>query len=154
MEIILLKDIDNLGLANTIVKVKPGYARNYLIPQGAAIIANVHNKSILDEKIREQEAKAAEILEAAQAKAATMADKVLKVAAKAGTSGKIFGSVTNVQIAQAIKEQFGIEVERRNVTIPEEVKMLGTYNAVVSLHPMLKANVAFDVYDDNQAQAE
>lgn len=154
MEIILLKDMSNLGPANTIVKVKPGYARNFLIPRGAAVIANAQNRRVLDEKIRKQEARAAQILDAAKEKMARLTKKTLRIVAKAGTSGKIFGSVTNTQIVQAIKNQFGVDVERRSVTITEEVKMLGTYNAVINLHPALKATVTFEVYDDNQAQTQ
>ena len=154
MEIILLKDMSNLGPANTIVKVKPGYARNFLIPRGVAVIANAQNRRVLDEKIRKQEARAAQILDAAKEKMARLTKKTLRIVAKAGTSGKIFGSVTNTQIVQAIKNQFGVDVERRSVTITEEVKMLGTYNAVINLHPALKATVTFEVYDDNQAQTQ
>ena len=146
--------MSNLGPANTIVKVKPGYARNFLIPRGAAVIANAQNRRVLDEKIRKQEARAAQILDAAKEKMARLTKKTLRIVAKAGTSGKIFGSVTNTQIVQAIKNQFGVDVERRSVTITEEVKMLGTYNAVINLHPALKATVTFEVYDDNQAQTQ
>ena len=148
MEIILLQDMPHLGTANSVVKVKPGYARNYLVPQGLAVVASPSNKNKLMQKIRQQEAKRAELLAECQEKAAKITAVTLRIAAKAGTSGKIFGSVNNVQIAQAIKEQAGVEIDRRSVTLPEEVKMLGTYTAAITLHPEVRASVKFDVFDD------
>jgi large subunit ribosomal protein L9 len=106
MDIILLKDIDNLGDKHEIVKVKPGYGRNYLIPQGLAVNANAVNRKKLDSIIAEEDAKEATRLDEYKAIAARLEGQTLKIAVKAGTSGKIFGSVTNVQIAQALKENF------------------------------------------------
>jgi large subunit ribosomal protein L9 len=148
MEIILLKDIDKVGDKHELVTVKPGYARNYLIPQGMAIVANETNKSKLDDiKRKEQEllaARKAEFEEIAE----RLSDKVLKIGAKAGTSGKIFGSVTNLQIAAALKEQFDIDVDRRKVNLPEEVKNLGTYTAKLDLHPDVDIKIQFEVSED------
>lgn len=148
MEVILIKRVDNLGEANTLVDVKPGYARNYLIPQGYAIIANESNKSVLMDKIREQEARLAKELGGYRELAETLKNTPLRIPAKAGTSGKIFGSVTPVQISLAIKEQFGVDVDRQSITIPEEVKMLGTYVAQIALHKEVQATANFEVYED------
>ncbi|MCB9283402.1 MAG: 50S ribosomal protein L9 [Lewinellaceae bacterium] len=145
MEIILLQDIDKVGDKFDIVKVKDGYGRNFLIPQGMAIIANAANRKKLDDYKAEEASRLAEMLSEFQAIAAQLKDKVLKIGAKAGTSGKIFGSVTNVQIAAALKEQFNIEVDRKKVIVPEEAKELGTYTAVLNLHPDVDTRVVFEV---------
>lgn len=134
MEIILLKDVEHIGLAKALVSVKAGYARNFLIPNGLAIVANKANKNSLKQEILQQEERAQKILEEAKELATTLASKTLKVAAKAGTSGKIFGSVSNVQLVNVLKDTFGIEIDKKKIKLPEEVKMLGTYTAVVSLH--------------------
>ena len=113
MQVILLKDIDKLGYKHDVVDVKPGYGRNYLIPQGMAKIANKLNMEALNEiKAKEAEVEAARLAEY-QEMATKLDGAVLQIGAKAGTSGKIFGSVTNVQIAAAIKEQFDLDIERR-----------------------------------------
>ena len=148
MEVILLKTVNKLGLANTVVNVKPGYARNYLIPQGLALEASKRNLSMHQSKIANQQEQAAKLLEEAKELATKLSAMTFKVAAKAGTSGKIFGSVTNVQVAQAIQEAAAIEMDRRNIEIVEEVKMLGNYTAKVVLHPEVVATVAFEVFEE------
>lgn len=148
MEIILLKDVEHVGLAKSVVTVKAGYARNYLIPKGLAIVANKANKNSLSQEIAQQQERAAKMLLEAKELAAKLSDATLKIAAKAGTSGKIFGSVSNVQIANAIKDTLGIEVERKNIKLPEDIKMLGGYVARVTLHKDVFANVKFEVFDD------
>ncbi len=150
MEIILLKDLEHVGLAKSLVSVKAGYARNYLIPKGYAIVANKANKNSLMQEIQQQEERAAKILDAAKDLAAQMGDTTLKIAAKAGTSGKIFGSVSNIQLAKAINEKFNTELDRKNVKLPEEVKMLGTYTAKVNLHKEVQASIKFEVFDDKE----
>lgn len=148
MEIILLKDIDKVGKRYEVVTVKNGYGRNYLIPQKLAVIANKDNRGWLEEykskQAAEEEAQLAEYRKIKDA----VEGKVFKIAAKAGTSGKIFGSVTNVQIAQAIQEELKIDVDRRDIDIPEEVKNLGTYTAILSLHPQVQATINFEVIAD------
>ena len=145
MDIILLKDIEKVGDKHEIVTVKDGYARNYLIPQGIAIIANKPNRAKLDEiKAKERadlEARISEFQEIAD----KLKDKVLKIGAKAGQSGKIFGSVTNIQIANAIKDQLNLDIERKKIVLPEDIKELGTYTASLNLHPKVDANVSFEV---------
>lgn len=148
MDIILLKDVEHVGDANTIVSVKPGYARNFLIPQGFAIVANPANRNELAHQTRVQDAREAKSLEAFKATATKISSATLRIVTKAGTSGKIFGSVTNVQILAAIKEAFGEEIERKRITLNEEVKMLGTYTANVQLSKQVAATVTFDVVTD------
>ncbi len=148
MQVILSKDIENLGNANDVVKVKPGYGRNYLIPQGFARIANKRNMANLDKIIQEQNAAAEQILAAAKAIESKLSGVLLRTAAKAGTSGKIFGSVTNVQIAEAIQAQISETIDRRTITLLEEVKELGTYAAEVKLHDQVTVKVNFEVYED------
>ena len=148
MEIILLKDVEKLGDKHTIVTVKPGYARNYLIPQGKAIVANANNRRRLDD-LRFREGAAEQKTKAvAQTMADQLADKVLKIGAKAGTSGKIFGSVTNIQIAQALLDQFKIDVDRKIVTVPDDVKELGAYTADINFHKDVDVKVRFEVVEE------
>lgn len=145
MEIILLKDVDKVGEKHEVVDVKPGYARNYLIPQRLAIVANESNRAKLEE-IKQKEA---EELAARRAEFEEIKEKVegqvLKIGAKSGTSEKIFGSVTNVQIANALEEQLDLEIDRKKIEMPEEVKTLGTYTAQLNLHPDVDIKVYFEV---------
>ncbi len=148
MEIILLRDIDKVGDKHEIVTVRNGYGRNYLIPQGYAIIANATNRKRLDALRAEEDAKEAAKISEYQAMAEKLNGAVLRIGAKAGTSGKIFGSVTNVQIIAALKEQFDLEVERKKVELPEEVKNLGTYKAILNLHKDVVAEIDFEVVEE------
>ncbi len=148
MDIILLTDIEKVGEKHEIVTVKDGYGRNFLIPQKMAIIANEANRKKLDElKKREAEQEAQKISEF-QKVAEQLEGKVLKIGAKAGASGKIFGSVTNVQIANALKEQFDVDIERRVIEMPEEIKELGTYKAQIHLHKAVDINIDFEVVEE------
>lgn len=148
MDIILLEDIEKVGDKHEIVSVKPGYARNYLIPQGLALVANESNRARLDDiKRKEAEELAARKAEF-EAIAEALKGKVLKIGAKAGVSGKIFGSVTNVQIAAALKDQLDIEVDRRKVKLPEEIKVLGGYTAELMLHPEVEIILNFEVAEE------
>jgi large subunit ribosomal protein L9 len=148
MEIILLQDIDNVGDKHTIVKVKDGFGRNYLIPRGMALVANDTNRRKLAELVRVHEARENKRLDIYRDIAAKLAGATLRIGAKSGTSGKIFGSVTNVQLAAAIKDQLDIDIERRKISIPEEVKTLGTYTADINLHKEVQATVSFEVTED------
>ena len=141
MEIILLKDMEKLGDKHDIVKVKPGYGRNYLIPQGLAVNANAVNRKKRDVIIAEDDAKEAARLDEYREMAAKIEGKTLRIGVKAGTTGKIFGSVTSVQIANALKEQFDLELERKKIHLPEEVKEVGTYTAELHLHKELHTKV-------------
>ena len=145
MNIILLEDVDKLGDKFDVVTVKDGYARNYLIPRGMALIANdTNNRRLQDYRNREERAEAKK-LGVYQAIADKLKGKTLKIGAKAGTSGKIFGSVTNVQIIAALKEQFDVDIERKKVELPDEVKTLGTYTLNLKLHKEVIAPVEFEV---------
>jgi large subunit ribosomal protein L9 len=148
MEIILLKEIDRLGDKHEIVKVKPGYGRNYLIPQGLAVNANAVNRKKLDALIAEDDAKEAARLDDYKAMAAKIDGQTLKIGVKAGTSGKIFGSVTNVQIAAALKDQLDLEIERKKIHLPEEIKEVGTYTAELHLHKELKTKIEFELIQE------
>ena len=145
MEVILKQDLDNLGYADEIVKVKAGYARNFLIPRGLAIIANESNKKVMAETVKQRAHKAQKIKGDAEAIAKQLEAMTLKIGAKVGESGKIYGSVTALQIADALSKH-GVNVERKKITLPEEhIKATGTYTATVSLHKDIKAKITFEV---------
>jgi len=147
MDIILLTDVEKVGYKHEVAKVKDGYGRNFLIPQGMAIIANAKNMKKLDDlKAKEAAVEAAKVDEY-KAMATKLEGQTLKIGAKAGTSGKIFGSVTNVQIIAALKDQFDIDIPRRKVEV-EDVKNLGTYNATLNLHPEVIVTLPFEVAQD------
>ncbi len=148
MDIILLKDLEKVGEKNDVVSVKPGYARNYLIPQGLAKVANRANIKTLNHILKREEAKELEKLSDYRELAKSLKDKVLRIGAKAGSEGKIFGSVTTLQISQAIKEQMGLEIPRKKITLPEEVKTLGTYQAEIHFHKDVPGVVAFEVVEE------
>ncbi len=126
MDIILLKDIENLGTKFDVVSVKPGYGRNYLIPQGFAKVANTSNKKHNDEIKKQQSAKIAKLIEDYRVLAEKLKASKIIVGAKAGTTGKLFGSVTNIQVAEALKKQFDLTVDRKRVHIIGEVKEVGS----------------------------
>ncbi len=145
MEVILLKDHDRLGYKYDVVNVKNGYGRNFLIPKGLGIIANAANREKLDAiKAKEQEAELAKVDEY-KALAASLEGKTLKIGVKTGTSGKIFGSITNIQIMNALKEQLSLEIDRRKITVDEEIKEMGSYKAELNLHPEVQTSVDFEL---------
>lgn len=147
MEIILKQDVENLGFTHDIVTVKDGYARNYLIPRGLAVIANDTNRKVLAELKRQQSFKAEKIKNEALVIAKALENLSLRIPAKAGASGKIFGSVNTVQIANAIKEVTNIEIDRKKIHINEEsVKELGNYKAKIKLHKEVQFEVDFEVF--------
>lgn len=144
MEVILKHDIKNLGEKDDIVDVKPGYGRNYLIPQGLAVLATSSEKKVLAENIKQAQFKQDKIKNDATELAAKLEGVRLTIGAKAGESGKIFGKVNSLQIADALKAQ-GHEVDRRRITFEEEPKMVGEYLANLNLHKEVKVQVPFDV---------
>ncbi|KOF01753.1 50S ribosomal protein L9 [Roseivirga seohaensis] len=145
MEVILKTDIKGLGYKNDIVAVKPGYGRNYLIPQGFAVIASASNKKHTEETVKQMAHKAEKIMADAQAIADAIGDTVLEIKAKAGDSGKIFGAVTTLQISDALKVAKGVEVDRKKISFKGEVKMIGEYEAEIDLHKSVKKDVKFNV---------
>lgn len=148
MDVILLQDVEKVGAKLDIVKVKDGFGRNFLIPQKMAMVANVKNRA----RINDIKSKEAEVLAARLDECQILSEKIkagtLKIGAKAGTSGKIFGSVTNVQLAAALSDQLGVNVERRLIVLIDEVKELGEYTAKVNLHPEVNTMVKFEVIAD------
>ncbi len=148
MQVILIQDVNNLGGVNEMITVKNGYGRNYLIPRKFAVEANPSNIKMMEEKKKQQEKKEAKLLAEVNNVIAVLKDGALKIGAKTGTSGKIFGSVTSVQIARAIKEQKGYEIDRRRITILDDVKELGTYKAKVDFGNGNETEVDFEVVSE------
>ena len=145
MQVILIQDVNNLGGANELVTVKNGYGRNFLIPSKLAVEASSSNLKQLEEKVKQQKKKEAKLLAEINSVIATLQTGPLKIGAKTGTSGKIFGSVTSVQIARAIKEQKGYEIDRRRIQIIDEVKELGTFKAKVDFGNGHETELEFEV---------
>jgi large subunit ribosomal protein L9 len=145
MEIILIQDVDNLGGKNELVKVKNGYARNFLIPQKFAIEANPTNLKKLQEALKIAAKKEAALLAEINKVTEVLKSSAIKVTAKTGTTGKIFGSVTSLQIARAIRDQKGYEIDRKRISIVDEVKELGTYKASIDFGNNNVTEIDFEV---------
>jgi large subunit ribosomal protein L9 len=145
MQVILIQDVDNLGGSNELVKVKNGYARNYLIPRKLAVEANPSNMKQMEEKVKQQAKKEAKLLAEVNLVIAKIQDGPVKIGAKTGTSGKIFGAVTSLQLARAIREQKGFEIDRKRISISDEVKELGTYKAVIDFGNGKTTELEFEV---------
>lgn len=143
MEIILKQDVDNLGNKDQIVNVRPGYANNYLIPQGYASAATASAKKVLAEKIKQQSHKEAKMVADAQAVADKLAGVAVAIIVKAAEGGKIFGSVTSAQVADAIEAK-GFSIDKRNVKV-DTIKEIGEYKATVKIYKDIKAEVAVSV---------
>ena len=148
MEIILKQDVNKLGYKDEIVKVKDGYANNYLIPQGYAVVATSSNKKILAENLKQRAFKEEKLRKDAEEYAASLAKvEGLRIAAKASESGNIFGSVNTIQIADAIKAQFGIDVDRKKISIVgDAIKEVGNHKVVVSVYKDIKPEISFEVF--------
>lgn len=144
MEVILKEDIQSLGYKDDVVNVRKGYARNFLIPQGKAVIATESAKKVLAENQKQRAHKLAQIKTDAQALANKMEGVALTIGAKTSSTGTIFGSVTNIQVADALKEK-GFEVDRKLIVIKDQVKEVGSYNAVVRLHKEVSIDIPFEV---------
>ena len=144
MELILKQDVKNLGEKDDIVNVKPGYGRNYLIPKGFAQQATESARKVLAENLKQAQFKQEKIRKDADAIAARLEGITLTIGAKAGETGKIFGAINTIQIADALKRE-GIEVDRRRITFDQEPKFTGEYVANVNLHKEVKVQVPFVV---------
>ena len=144
MQVILIQDVNNLGGVNELVTVKNGYGRNFLIPSKLAIEASPSNMKMMEEKKKQQAKKEAKLLAELNSVIAVLNEGALKIGAKTGTSGKIFGSVTSVQVARAIRDQKGYEIDRRRITIVDEIKELGTF----------KANIDFGNGNETEVELE
>ena len=147
MELILKDDIKGVGFKNDIVTVKPGFGRNYLIPQGLAVMADKSNRKVVAENVRQAAHKADKIKNDAQAIADQIGDMTLEIPARVGESGKIFGAVTTLQISEALKNK-GIEVDRKKISFDSEVKNAGEYTASIVLHKEVKHQVKFNVVSE------
>ena len=144
MELILKEDIIGLGYKDDIITVKDGYGRNYLIPQGKAIVANDSSRKVLAENLKQRAHKLAKIKEQAGELAKKLAEVNLVIGAKTSSTGKIFGSVNNIQIAESLEKQ-GYEIDRKLISIKDGVKEVGKYKAIVKLHKEVSVEVAFEV---------
>ena len=144
MKIILKEDISNLGYKDDVVEVKSGYGRNYLIPYGKAVIATPSALKVLAENQRQRAHKLAKIKADAEAAAAALADVALTIGAKASATGTIFGSVNNIQIAEAL-EKLGHNVDRKLIVLKEPVKELGKYTAKINFHKEVSVEIPFEV---------
>lgn len=145
MQVILIKDVDNLGAAHEMVEVKPGYARNYLIPLKFAIEASNSNTKVMEERRKQAQKKEAKLLAEIANVVEVLKAAPVKVGAKIGVSGKIFGSVTSIQIARAIREQKGYEIDRRRITIISDVKEAGTHQASIDFGKDNTVEIEFEV---------
>jgi large subunit ribosomal protein L9 len=148
MQIILIQDVHNLGGSNEVVTVKNGYARNFLIPQKMAVEASPSNLKQLEERLKQLKKKEEKMLAEINKVIAALQDGALKIGAKTGTSGKIFGSVTTVQIAKAIREQKGYEIDRRRISLNDEIKELGTYTAKVDFGNGNETDLSLEVVSE------
>jgi large subunit ribosomal protein L9 len=144
MEIILLEDVQNLGYKDDVVSVKNGYGRNYLIPQGKAILATPSAKKVLAENLKQRAHKLAKIKADAEELAAKINGISLTIGAKTSATGTIFGSVNNIQLAEALAKK-GFEIDRKVIYINDNVKELGTYKATFKLHKEVSAEINFEV---------
>jgi len=145
MEVILKQDVDKLGYKDELVTVKPGYARNYLIPNGMAIAATPSEKKVLAENMKQRAHKEAKIKEEAEKVAEALAEQTIKIGAKVGEKGKIFGSVNTIQLADAI-EAAGHKIDRKRISIKNEpIKEIGVYEAEIVLHKDIVQTIKFEV---------
>lgn len=147
MEIILKQDIPNLGFKDDIITVKDGYARNYLIPKGYAVMAIGAERKVLAEVLKQRAFKEEKIKKEAEKIAEKIQDAKLKIGAKAGTSGKIFGSVNPLQISEALKEQYDVDIDRKKILIDgDSIKEVGEYKAKINLHKDIRIDIKFEVH--------
>ncbi len=144
MQVILKEEVQGLGSQYDVVDVKPGFARNYLLPRGIAISASESNRKMVTEIRKQQSLKLAKLKDDAQSIANAIGDIVLDIKAKAGESGKIFGAVTPLQIADALRVR-GFDVDRRKISLNEDVKNVGDYTALINLHKDVKHKIRFTV---------
>ena len=144
MELILIEDVAGLGYKNDIVSVKKGYGRNYLIPQGKAVIASESARKVLAENLKQRAHKLAKIKADAEELAAKLAPVALTIATKVSATGTIFGAVTNIQVAEALGK-LGFEIDRKTIVVKEIVKEVGSYTATVKLHKEVSVEIPFEV---------
>jgi len=148
MEIILKQDLPNLGYKNDLVTVKDGYGRNYLIPQGLAIIANEGNKKVRAENMKQRAHKEEKIKADAEAMRTKLEDVKITIGAKTSSTGKIFGSVNNIQLSESLNKQ-GYEIDRKNILVKgDSIKEIGEYTAKIKLHKEVEFDLPFEVVSE------
>ncbi len=148
MELILKQDVENLGFTDDIVEVKNGYGRNYLIPKGFAVLATTSAKKVLAENLKQRAFKEQKVVDEATTQAEKVAALEIKISAKAGTGGKLFGSITNANVAEVLGKE-GISIDKKFINVPgNAIKRLGSYEASVRFHRTVIKNVAFEVVAD------
>lgn len=145
MQIILIQDVNNLGGANEVVTVRNGYARNFLIPQKMAVEASPSNLKQLEERLKQIRKKEEKMLAEINKVIAALQEGPVSIGAKTGTTGKIFGSITTVQIAKAVREQKGYEIDRRRIHLADEIKEIGTYTAKVDFGNGNEADITMEI---------
>ena len=145
MKVNLLQDVKSLGKKGELVSASDGYARNYLFPRGLAKEANAQAMNEFNNKAQAQKFHAAEQLQAARDTAAGLEGKTVKITAKAGANGKLFGSVTSKDVAAALKSQFGVETDKRKIALQEEIKAFGTFTAEIKIHKDVSAKIYIQV---------
>ena len=146
MEIILLQDVANLGYKDDIVKVKNGYANNYLLPNGMAIIATPSNRKVLAENLRQRAHKEEKLRKEAETLMAAVNEKTVRLTAKVGENGRLFGSITSDQIAEALKEQHNYDIDRKKIVVDgSKLKELGTFPAQIDIYKEIKAQINVEV---------
>ncbi len=147
MQVILKEDVVNLGYKDDIVTVRDGYGRNFLIPKGKAVIASESAKKVLAENLKQRAHKLAKVKEDAQALGTKLEGVSLTIGAKTSSTGTIFGSVTNIQVAEALAKQ-GYEVDRKIIYIKDAVKEVGNYKALIKLHKDVSVEIPFEVVSE------
>ena len=151
MEVILKKDVEKLGFKDDVVTVKPGYGRNFLIPQGAAVLATPSARKVLDETLKQRSYKEKKQIEEAKAQAAKLQGLDIKLTAKAGAGDKIYGSVTDADLAEALSKE-GVEIDKKYISIAGgNIKRLGQYEATLRFHREVVTNFTFEVVAEAQA---
>jgi large subunit ribosomal protein L9 len=154
MEVILKQDVENLGLEFDVVNVKPGYARNYLIPKGFALLATPKNKAALEATLKEREAEEAAQIKAANDIVAKLKEVVVSIPAKVGAGDKLFGSINNSDLAETLAKA-GVNVDKKYIKIPgNTIKRLGKYSAKIRLHRTVEYDYSFDVVSDGISNEE
>ena len=148
MEVILKQDVEKLGIENELVKVRPGYARNYLLPKGLAVMADAGSRKQLAEREKQSGRREEVLLKQLGSVQEKLKNTTLTIGAKSGTSGKIFGSVTTHMISNAIKKQLNVVIDRKKITLPSDVSNLGSYTAHINLHKDVSVDVPFEVVSE------
>ena len=150
MEVILTQDVPQLGYKGDVIKVKPGYARNYLIPQGFGVTASDTNRKIWSENLRQAARKITQAKDKSIELATELQDLTIEIPAKTGSNGRIFGSITTLQVAQALKEK-GYDIDRRKIALSGEIKQVGAFTANIDLHKEVKATVKLVIIPEEVA---